>query len=106
MATIIAMIENMWTNLHKNSKEEHHISTLQKSDTYIDNGSVNYASTFEVWIEHNAAHYVKLRKERGGGGCDCREERGWMVCDWRGEGVGVTGKGRGWCDCGEEREWV
>ena len=74
------------------------ISTLQKSDSYIDNGLVNYASTFEMWIEHNAAHYVKLREERvgGGGGGDSREERGWKVCDWRGEGVGVTGKGRGW----------
>ena len=57
-----------------------------------------------MWIEHNAAHYVKLREERGGG--DCGEERGWMGCDWGGEGVGVTEEERGWCDCGEERGWV
>ena len=69
------------------------ISTLQTCDSYVDNGSVNYASTFEIWIEHNAAHYVKLREERGG---DCGEERWLMGCDWGGEGVGVTGKGRGW----------
>ena len=61
------------------------ISTFQTCDPYVDNGSVNYASTFEMWIEleHNA---VKLREKRGGGVT---------------EGVGVTV--RDGCDCGEER---